>query len=327
MLEILSTSDCPVIAGNNESIRGLYQVASIPNHDCLANTVHQFCSLEEDFRMVVKAGRNIRAGEEITHSYVDAQEPFLVRQELLKLGKFFHCCCSRCSDRTELGTFSSALLCPSCRSPVITKDTAQLSSDWACTKCSKVFPSLKISKVTGAIKEQAESLEYDKDRLEQCGVEAHEAFLKKYKPILHPNHVVLIRVKYALAKMYGRMEGYEANSLTNDQLERKLGLCREVLGVLDVIMPGQSRMRGVMMYELHLPLVLLANRQLQRGPGGGADPAKIKANLKQGLQFLKQGMEILKLQPEGSFESKIVAGAEHSVVELEKWVQTICEAL
>ena len=226
-----------------------------------------------------------------------------------------------------LGSYSSALLCPSCRSPVITKDVTDLSSDWACIKCSKLFPSLKISKVTGAIKEQAESLEYDKDRLEQCGVEAHEAFLKKYKPILHPNHVVLIRVKYALAKMYGRMAGYEANNLTNDQLERKLGLCREVLGVLDVLMPGQSRMRGVILYELHLPLVLLANRQLQLGPGGGGDPAQIKANLRQGLRYLKQGREILKLQPEGSFESKIVDGSEHSVGELEQWVKTICEAL
>ena len=41
----------------------MYQIASIPNHDCLANTVHQFCPLEEDFRMVVKAVRNIKAGE------------------------------------------------------------------------------------------------------------------------------------------------------------------------------------------------------------------------------------------------------------------------
>ena len=34
----------------------------------------------------------------------------------------------------------------------------------------------------------------------------------------------------------------------------------QVLLVLDVIMPGESRMRGVMLYELHLPNVMLANR-------------------------------------------------------------------
>ena len=91
-------------ASKNESIRGLYQIASIPNHDCIANTVHQFSSLEDGFRMTVKACRDIKSGEEITHSYVDAQEPFLVRQELLRLGKFFNCSCSRCRDNTELGT-------------------------------------------------------------------------------------------------------------------------------------------------------------------------------------------------------------------------------
>ena len=86
-------------------------------------------------------------------------------------------------------------------------------------------------------------------------------------------------------------------------------------------------------------------RMLQAGPGSGANPSEIKESLKTGLDCLKMGLAILEvitfgnlvflnwnifslqLQPEGSFESKIVAGSEHSVVELEKWVKTICEAL
>merc|ERR1712079_58684 len=213
-------------------IRGLYQIASIPNHDCMANTTHTFASLEDSFRMTVTAARDIVKGEEITHSYVEAQEPFLARQELLKMGKFFQCSCSRCSDPTELKTYSSSLLCPApkCRTiiggaPVITKNVKDLSSDWSCTKCDKLFPVAKISNVCGAIKEHAERLEYNKERPEECGIAAHEAFLKKYKPVLHPNHVTLIRVKYNLAKMYGRMDGFEANNLSAELLERKRGLC------------------------------------------------------------------------------------------------------
>jgi hypothetical protein len=34
------------------------------------------------------------------------------------------------------------------------------------------------------------------------------------------------------------------------------------------------------MYEIHLPMVMLANRALQRGPGSGASPDQIKADLK-----------------------------------------------
>ena len=320
--------------GGNDSVRGLYQIASIPNHNCIANASHIFTSLDEGFRMIVTACRDIAEGEDITHSYVEVQEPFLARQELLKMGKFFKCCCPRCSDPTELQTYSSALLCPApkCRqvkggAPVITKNVKDILSDWSCTNCNKLFPVSKISNVCGAIKEHGQKLEYTKERAEECGIDAHEAFLKKYKPVLHPNHVILIRAKYSLAKMYGRMEGYEANNLSLELLERKRQLCEEVLGVLDVIMPGSVRMRGVMLYELHLPYVMIANRQLQAGPGGGADPAKICANLKKGLKYLKQGIEILKLQPENSFEAKIVAGAKDSLVELENWVKTITQAL
>ena len=47
--------------GGNDSIRGLYQIASIPNHDCRANTNHVFASLEDGFRMTVK-GRVQKTG-------------------------------------------------------------------------------------------------------------------------------------------------------------------------------------------------------------------------------------------------------------------------
>ena len=46
----------------------------------MANTAHQFSPLDEGFRMVVTAVRDIKKGEEITHSYVEPQEPLLVRQ-------------------------------------------------------------------------------------------------------------------------------------------------------------------------------------------------------------------------------------------------------
>ena len=251
-------------SGDNESIRGLYQIASIPNHDCVANTVHQFASLDEGFRMFVKACRDIKKGEEITHSYVDAQEPLLIRQELLNLGKFFHCLCERCSDPTELGTYCSALKCPTCKEPVISQNPKDLKADWACIKCKRIFAHLKVSNVTAAIKEKGEQLEHSKDKPE-VDIPVHEAFLKKYSPILHPKHVLLIKVKYALAKMYGRMKGYEADKLSNEQLLRKQALCEEVLTVLDKIMPGQSRMRGVMLYEMHLPCVMIANRYISIG--------------------------------------------------------------
>ena len=45
----------------------------------------------------------------------------------------------------------------------------------------------------------------------------------------------------------------------------------------------------MILYELHLPLVMLANRALQRGPGStdGMGPKEIKAYLKVKFSFMR----------------------------------------
>jgi hypothetical protein len=57
--------------------------------------------------------------------------------------------------------------------------------------------------------------------------------------VVHDNHVILVDKKYTLAKMYGRMKGFEADEMSDDQFKRKRQLCEDVLKVLDKIMPGR----------------------------------------------------------------------------------------
>ena len=45
---------------------------------------------------------------------------------------------------------------------------------------------------------------------------------------MNPGHVFLLDAKYTLAKMYGRMPGYEPDSMTDEQFNRKRKLCEEV---------------------------------------------------------------------------------------------------
>ena len=76
-------------------------------------------------------------------------------------------------------------------------------------------------------------------------INKHENFIKKHENVtLHPNHVFLVDKKYTLAKMYGRMEGFTADVLSDDLLRRKRKLCEEVLMVFNKIMPGRTRKRG-----------------------------------------------------------------------------------
>ena len=74
---------------NFDSIRGLFGLASMPNHDCLANTTHSFGTAKEGFVMTVKALRDIPKGQDITHSYTEPLDTVLTRQTMLSMGKFF----------------------------------------------------------------------------------------------------------------------------------------------------------------------------------------------------------------------------------------------
>ena len=54
---------------------------------------------------------------------------------------------------------------------------------------------------------------------------------------------------------------------------------------------------------------------------------ELKNILKRGLDNLKESLEILNNEPQGSFESKIVEGSKDSVTQLEQWVGTVCSSI
>ena len=130
-----------------------------------------------------------------------------------------------------------------------------MTSDWQCVKCRKTFSPLKViytlacvtevfqvSSVTTAIKEALKKLEPNLEHPELCDIPAHEAFIAKFGQILHPQHVHLTKAKYLyppplctgvlprylVARMYGRMPGWQADILSLQHLHRKQNLCQEV---------------------------------------------------------------------------------------------------
>ncbi|XP_040573772.1 SET domain-containing protein SmydA-8 isoform X1 [Lepeophtheirus salmonis] len=312
---------CIPLEGSEEKsslIRGIFALASMPNHSCVSNCYHNFTCREEGFKMTMKAVVDIKEGDEITHSYTEPLDPIMRRQSLLKIGKFFQCNCIRCRDPTEMSTYSSALICSKCKKGnVISKNCKNINSDWECDSCDLTLSPDSVEQVNSKAKSEIEEMDKNPD------VETHEQFLNKYATIFHPNHVYMIDRSYVLGKMYGRMEGYEPDSLSDDQFMRKKELCERVLKVLNVITPGQTRKKGMMMYELHLPFVIMGNRALQKGPNGNVDPQEIKKNLRMGLDYLKKGIKILGEEPSDSFEYKIFVSSQESVKQLEEWVTKI----
>lgn len=77
------------------------------------------------------------------------------------------------------------------------------------------------------------------------------SLLFQYKSVFHPRHSLLISIKHSLAQLYGRVEGYNIDSLPELMLERKAEFCRLLLKTLVVITPGDSRMRGELLRDVN----------------------------------------------------------------------------
>ena len=72
------------------------------------------------------------------------------------------------------------------------------------------------------------------------------------------------------------------------------------------------------MYEVHMPLVLLAKMHLDREGSGVKN--EVKKQFQRGILNLKMGLEMLKNQPEETFEHNVYLGAKGSLPQLERFV-------
>eukprot|EP00040_Diaphanoeca_grandis_P018693 m.98325 g.98325 ORF g.98325 m.98325 type:complete len:484 (-) comp27053_c0_seq1:362-1813(-) len=77
---------------------GCFPIGALINHSCHPNCIlmYEFDSQSMTQVQVVRCIEPIKAGQEITHSYVDGATPFLERSQELSAQYFFTCTCERC---------------------------------------------------------------------------------------------------------------------------------------------------------------------------------------------------------------------------------------
>lgn len=90
-----------------------------------------------------------------------------------------------------------------------------------------------------------------------------EDYLKRYANVLHQNHYLSLSAKHSLCQLIGRMDGYLINELDLVQLQRKEQYCRDLLTVVNVFEPGMSRLRGIICYEMHAPIMMEITREFE----------------------------------------------------------------
>ena len=96
----------------------------------------------------------------------------------------------------------------------------------------------------GQVHQLLDCLQRKADALNYDDVEGLEAFLDTWTPVLHPNHSILIGVKYYLCHFYGNAPGYRLKEMSIHLLKRKMQLCTDLLAVACVLEPGTSRLQS-----------------------------------------------------------------------------------
>ncbi|XP_073955972.1 SET domain-containing protein SmydA-8-like [Choristoneura fumiferana] len=310
---ILEVNAVEIPSRGGFSIRAVYPRLAIAAHSCVPNIVHTI--LQDDYQVQVRAATSIKAGQPLHLCYTHVLSPTLTRRDFLLESKFFWCDCPRCADPTELGSHLSTLKCSKCDNGVILA-TNPLDSEaaWQCTdkNCGFKTSSAAMRKLLAVVQAEVDQL----DALEPGAqaIETREATLKKYKSVFHPRHALLLSLKLALAQLYGRVAGYGIDELPDLLLERKAELARLVLAALDAVAPGDTRMRGMMLYELHAPLMFLARSEFSAGL---ITQEKLKERLQEPIACLAEASKILSREDPQSPEGITGQIAQQSLEQLQ----------
>ncbi len=301
------------------TIRLCFALSSMLSNECTPTTFRCIAGHHDGFRHDIRARRDIAKGEGITLCYEESMLPNLIRKERLLKGKKFECRCRRCLDPTELGSHGSALLCRECQAPMEQTSESESGTErnFKCTGCNGT------SKKFAQVRELFLKLRAETDDLlndpERNNIASYEQFLQDNSSILHPNNLLMVRVRYRLCGMYGRQPGYQVSDLSPVLVERKLRLCEQVLHVLDRIDPGVSVKRGMVLYEMHLPVIMLGQLRLNVNVHSRATAGR---EMRRGLAALEKAVDLLQYEPEGnSFERQVFRGARESLQPLRQFVE------
>ncbi|XP_026322736.1 SET domain-containing protein SmydA-8-like [Hyposmocoma kahamanoa] len=246
------------VGGSGANARALYDRAYLIAHDCTPTTTHTDAEKQPGRPLTIRASIAHKAGDMISICYAYTLQGTLRRRAHLRLSKFFECACARCADRTELGTSAGAFRCPKCGGRVLAGAPLDAAAAWACAAaCGYAMPARAVEMLLKRLTDEYEAVD-------ASDVVGFESFLHKYRNVLYPSHYLCLSAKHSLSQLYGKVENYMIHEMPEQELNRKIEICKDLMKVFDVIEPGYSRLRGVTLYELHAPLMILTTRQFEK---------------------------------------------------------------
>lgn len=245
----------------DQEVSALFELACVLEHSCTPNCYYTF-DPRRNYKITMRAGRTIRKGEHLSIMYTHMLWGTQMRQAHLWTNKYFICRCERCCDRTELGTYLSAIKCigaeGKCGGMLLLQEPLETTTNWLCDRCDVCVSSEEVDVVLANIEQEVDAMLAPIDTQKPCMPNEIENLLAKLEKLLHPNHYHMFALKHTLVQMYGQQKGYLLFELTDDVLAQKIEMCEQLLCVVDVLDPNMMRLSlytGIILYELHMAVL------------------------------------------------------------------------
>jgi len=289
---------------------GVFSEPAMMNHSCVANTR---LVLEEDRRLKVVAALRIKKGAAVTNNYARAIDTSWTRRVNLMENKCFLCSCSRCEDPAELGSHVSSVRCGECEGGhIMPRDTNNMRTEWLCSTCGHVRPHHQVAEILRSVRAEA-------DNLNRADVPSLKALVKNLSKKLHRNHSIMIELKQLLVSGLGRAPGFTMEEMGEEDIRLKILLCQQLLEVQDIVSPGLTLGRGLLLYELHSALVMLANLEfaLTNNTEG------LLTRLQESEALLLEAIRILSPESDHSEFGHVKMAAGESYQELAQYLESV----
>ncbi|KAI8439743.1 hypothetical protein MSG28_013436 [Choristoneura fumiferana] len=205
--------------------------------------------------------------------------------------------------------------CPKCFSHVLSSAPLDPEAAWRCgdNGCSYNMPAAAVQLLLKRLTDEFEQIDAN-------DVPGFETFLHKYRNVIHSGHYLRLSALHSLSQLYGKSADYLIHEMPERELLRKVEICRELMTAFDVIEPGYSRLRGVTLYELHAPLMILTTRKFE---AKAISKDELRTRLKEIVGYLSEAALILGFEPSQSSEGLMASAAREALKKIKTWEKII----
>jgi hypothetical protein len=166
-----------------------------------------------------------------------------------------------------------------------------------------------------------------KDAREKIGlagfdIKEIERQISIFSQLLNPNHWIIVEAKQNLAALLRSICMLEdtVKQPPKKYLQRKLDLCEELIPLLRILTPGISRFTGIALYENHVSILQLSQRNYDSGE---INTEKLLDNLLKAEVLLKESISFLLYEHPSTQEGKLARQAIMGLKDLRQQIEEV----